>query len=59
MIIHVFIDLTRSILGTSMRNLACIYSSLGRHQDALVLGEKNLDYEQRVLSENHSNIGEM
>ena len=59
MIIHVFIDLTRSVLGDSMKVLACIYNSLGRCQDALVLEEKILDYEQRVLSENHSDIGEM
>jgi hypothetical protein len=49
-------DLTRSILGTSMHNLACKYSNLGRHQDSLVLREKTLEFQRRVLPVNHPDI---
>jgi len=52
-------DLTRSVLGTAMGNLAATYSHLGRHQDALVLLEKTLEYRRRVLPENHLDIGVM
>ena len=40
-----------------MNNLAATYSALGRHQDALVMGEKTLEFRRRVLPENHPNIG--
>ncbi len=50
-------DLTRSFLGQAMGNLAVTYSKLGRHQDALVLEEKTLEFLRRVLPENHPNIG--
>jgi hypothetical protein len=40
-----------------MGNLASAYSALGRHQDALVLGEKTLEFQRRVLPENHPGIG--
>ena len=50
-------DLTRSVLGIAMGNLAATYSALGRHQDALVLKEKTLDFRRRVLPENHPDIG--
>jgi hypothetical protein len=50
-------DLTRSILGASMGNLATTYGKLGRHQDALVLKEKTLEFFRSVLPENHPNIG--
>jgi len=50
-------DLTRSVLGAAMGNLALSYSALGRHQDALVLNEKTLQFWRRVLPENHPNIG--
>ena len=40
-----------------MNNLATTYSALGRHQDALVLQEKTLELQRRVLPENHSEIG--
>jgi len=61
----VFVDLfdlcglTRSFLGQAMGNLAFAYSALGRHQDALVLNEKTLEFERRVLPENHPSIGVM
>jgi len=42
-----------------MGNLASVYSSLGRHQDALVLQEKTLEFFRRVLPENHPDIGAM
>jgi hypothetical protein len=40
-----------------MNNLASIYRALGRHQDALVLREKTLEFRRRVLPENHPDIG--
>ena len=40
-----------------MNNLANTYSDLGRHQDALVMGEKTLEFRRRVLPENHPHIG--
>jgi hypothetical protein len=40
-----------------MSNLANPYSALGRHQDALVMGEKTLEFQRRVLPENHPDIG--
>ena len=50
-------DLTRSALGNAMCNLATTYRALGRHQDALVLQEKTLEFQRRVLPENHPDIG--
>ena len=50
-------DLTRSVLGQAMNNLANTYGALGRHQDALVLLEKTLEFLGRVLPENHPHIG--
>jgi hypothetical protein len=50
-------DLTRSLLGQAMSNLAFTYSALGRRQDALVLKEKTLEFQCRVLPENHPDIG--
>jgi len=40
-----------------MNNLARTYGALGRHQDALVLQEKTLEFWRRVLPENHPHIG--
>ena len=40
-----------------MGNLADTYSALGRHQDALVMLEKTLEFLRRVLPENHPSIG--
>ena len=45
--------------GTAMNNLAVTYSALGRHEDALVLMERVLEFERRVLPENHPDIGEL
>jgi len=42
-----------------MHNLACTYSALGRHEDALVLQERVLEFDRRVLPENHPDIGEL
>ena len=53
------VTLTRSVLGSAMNELAATYSKLGRHQDALVLQEKTLEFQQRVLPENHLDIGVM
>ena len=49
--------LTRSVLAQAMGNLAATYSALGRHQDALVLQEKTLEFFRRVLPENHPDTG--
>ena len=49
--------MTLSALGTVMGNLANTYSDLGRHQDALVMQEKTLEFRRRVLPENHPGIG--
>ena len=49
--------MTLSALGSSMNNLANTYSALGRHQDALVMEEKTLEFRRRVLPENHPDIG--
>jgi hypothetical protein len=40
-----------------MMNLSSMYCILGRHQDALVMGEKALELKRRVLPENHPDIG--
>jgi hypothetical protein len=40
-----------------MGNLALTYSALGRHKDALAMQEKTLEFQRRVLPENHQNIG--
>jgi hypothetical protein len=49
--------LTLCALGDTMGNLASTYSALGRLQDALAMGEKTLEFQRRVLPENHSGIG--
>jgi hypothetical protein len=56
-IVDLTCDLTRSVLGAAMGNLAETYGKLGRHQDALVLEEKTLEFHRRVLPENHPDIG--
>jgi hypothetical protein len=40
-----------------MSNLASTYSALGRHQDALAMVEKMLEFLRRVLPGNHPDIG--
>ena len=44
--------------GTAMSNLAVTYSALGRHDDALAMGERAFEFAYRVLPENHPSIGE-
>ena len=41
-----------------MNNLALTYSDLGRHADALAMGERVLEFYRRVLPEDHPSIGE-
>ena len=41
-----------------MNNLAVTYSDLGRHADALAMGERVLEFRCRVLPANHPSIGE-
>ncbi len=49
--------MTLSALGQAMGNLAATYSALGRYQDALAMQEKTLEFQRRVLPENHPDIG--
>ena len=49
--------MTLSALGKTMNNLAATYTSLGRHQEALVMREKTLEFQRRVLPENHPDMG--
>ena len=41
-----------------MNNLASTYYALGRHADALAMGEQVLEFRRRVLPANHPDIGE-
>ena len=41
-----------------MNNLAKSYSALGRHEEALAMMERVLEFMRRVLPENHPDIGE-
>jgi hypothetical protein len=41
-----------------MGNIASTYSALGRHADALAMGERVLEFRRRVLPANHPDIGE-
>jgi hypothetical protein len=41
-----------------MGNLGMTYRDLGRHADALAMGEQALEFSRRVLPENHPDIGE-
>ena len=41
-----------------MNNLAQTYYELGRHVDALAMGEQVLEFMRRVLPANHPDIGE-
>ncbi len=52
-------DFTRSVIGEAMGHLANTYIDLGRRQDALVLQEKALEFNRRVLPDNHPHIGVM
>ena len=42
-----------------MSGLANTYGDLGRHADALALKEKVLEFQRRVLPEDHPEIGEV
>ena len=41
-----------------MNNLASTYRDLGRHEDALAMRERVLEFMRRVLPANHPSIGE-
>ncbi len=41
-----------------MGNLAGTYLQLGRHADALAMGERVLEFQRRVLPADHPDIGE-
>ena len=41
-----------------MGNLAISYSDFGRHEEALAMNERVLEFRRRVLPENHPDIGE-
>ena len=41
-----------------MSHLAMSYSNLGRHEDALAMEERVVEFYRRVLPENHPDIGE-
>ncbi len=41
-----------------MNNLAETYRDLGRHTDAVAMGEQVLEFQRRVLPANHPDIGE-
>ena len=41
-----------------MGNLANSYSDLGRHEEALAMMERVLEFDRSVLPENHPDIGE-
>ncbi len=41
-----------------MNNLASTYFDLERHEDALAMWEKVLEFNRRVLPEDHPDIGE-
>ena len=41
-----------------MSHLASSYSKLGRHEEALAMQERVLEFYRRVLPENHPDIGE-
>ena len=40
-----------------MNNLALTYYSLGRHADAVAMQEMVLEFDRRVMPENHPEIG--
>jgi hypothetical protein len=50
-------NLTLSAPGKAMGCVSITYSALGRHQEALVMQEKTLEFHRRVLPQNHPDIG--
>ncbi len=57
LVVYFLSYLTISALGNAMDNLASTCTDLGRHQDALVMLEKALEFRRRILPENHPDIG--
>ena len=55
-LIHFFL-LKHYTLGKAMGFLAITYSALGRHQEAVVMMEKTLEFQRRVLPDTHPQIG--
>ena len=49
--------LTHSPSADAWAVLAISYNGLGRHEDALLLQQKILDFNRRVFPENHHQIG--
>ncbi len=47
-----------SLAGIAMDNLALTYRNLGRHADAVAMGEQALEFQLRLLPANHPDIGE-
>jgi tetratricopeptide (TPR) repeat protein len=47
--------LTNTDVATSLNNLAYLYDSQGRYQEAEPLYQQALDIAQKVLGENHPN----
>jgi hypothetical protein len=47
-----------SVVGAAMRDLAATYVVLGRHDEALELQQEVLEFNRRVLPEDHPHIGE-
>ena len=46
------------LAGTAMNHLAITYRDMGRHADALAMGEQVLEFRRRVLPADHPDIGE-
>jgi hypothetical protein len=56
-VLRMTIRVTLIFLGSAMFNLSRTYFALGRHQDAVVMGEKALEFMQRHCPLNHVSIG--
>jgi tetratricopeptide (TPR) repeat protein len=46
------------ISGAAMGNLASTYFAFGRHADALAMFDRTMEFQRRVLPENHPELGE-
>ena len=51
-------SLVYEFTGTAMSNLAKMLHAIGRHEDALEMQKKALEFRRRVLPEHHPEIGE-
>ena len=58
LVVSLTCDLTRSIIGASMMDLANTYNSLGRYEDALMMQNKTLELLRRYVPEGHESLGE-